>query len=460
MIEMMILLPEIILALTACTILMLGSFTKKHCFKGLNFIVAIFLTVALYILLYKTPYKEELLIFGSLFKSNMLIINLKSLILATTILYIFIYKDSRFLENSMLKTYEFSVIFLLSIVGMMLMLSANNFLSFYISLELQSLCLYVLAAFEREDSKSSEAGLKYFILGSFASGLLLFGISFVYGFTGNVDFDSLEIFLNQTASTTESIGIIIGLIMILIGLFFKVSAAPFHMWTPDVYQGSPTIVTTMFATIGKIASVGFLYRLTSESLSGWGQDLQPILLLITCASLMIGALGALKQNNLKRLLAYSSIGHVGFMLLAISSFFIDSTILLYLLIYTTMTLGTFIIIMSLNASEIKDLAGLSRKNPILALSLAIFMLSLAGIPPFAGFFAKFYVFQVAIKAEFFITSIIAIIAAVISAYYYLKIVKTMYFDASLTENIDVNLSYSTKVILALLVLFNIFYVFF
>jgi len=428
----------------------------------MNLVIATILTAVLYILFYKIPFKEEILAFGYLFKSNMLIINLKSMVIATAILFIFLYKGQKFAENSMLKHYEFPVILLLAITGMLLMLASNNFLSFYVSLELQSLCLYVMAAFEREDSKASEAGLKYFVLGSFASGLLLFGISLVYGFTGSFDFDHLHILLSTNPSNTIAIGVIIGIIMILIGLFFKVSAAPFHMWTPDVYQGSPTIVTTLFATIVKIASVGFLYRFTSEVLQGWKLDIQPILIVITSASVLIGAIGALKQNNIKRLLAYSSIGHVGFMLLAISAFTLNNSVLQYLVIYISMTIGTFACIMGIEnngkpVTDLQDLAGLSKTHPLAAGALAIFMFSLAGIPPFAGFFAKFYVFQEAIKAELYITIMIAVVAAIISAYYYLKIVKIMYLDETNGE-MKVNISCSIKAIISLLVMFNLCYI--
>ncbi len=458
--EINILLPEIFLSASACILLMLGAFVKNLNFRIVNIIVGLCLIFSIYLLLAKVPTYG--FAFEQLFKTNRLIVNLKLLLLSASVLYVIIYKGHRFSENSMLKCYEFLVIMLFAIVGMLLMFSANNFLSFYVSLELQSLCLYVMSAFEREDTKSSEAGLKYFVLGSFASGLLLFGISLIYGFTGNLDFENLHSLLFSNPSSKIAIGVIIGIIMLLIGLFFKASAAPFHMWTPDVYQGSTTIVTSFFATIVKIASVGFLLKIAVQVLPGWKVDLQPIMIVITCASVLVGAIGALKQTNIKRLLAYSSIGHVGFMLLAISSFELDLSVFLYLVIYVSMTLGVFAIVMGIENNckaieNIEELSGLSKTHPLMAVSLAIFMFSLAGIPPFAGFFAKFYVLQAAIKAELYITALIALLAAVISAYYYLKIVKIMYLDEA-KNIVQTNISYCSKGVIALLLLFHLCYI--
>lgn len=462
--EISVLFPEILLSIAASFLLMFGSITKCRCFKIMNIAVIAVLSGAIYLLFYKVPGGEELA-FNGLFKTSEVIKNLKLIILTSSILYIILYKGNKFAEKSMLKIYEFSVILLLGVTGMMLMISANNFLSFYVSLELQSFCLYVLAAFERDDSKASEAGLKYFILGSFASGILLFGLSLIYGFTGNLEFSSLQILLANNPSSSIALAVIVGIIMLLIGLFFKNSAAPFHMWTPDVYQGSPTIVTSFFATIAKVAAVGILLRLTTEVLFPWENDLQPILVFVTCASVLIGSIAALKQTNIKRLLAYSSIGHVGYIMLAIASF--DqvqsvNSVLLYLIIYVSMTLGTFAMIMNIKIDgkdlvNIEDLSGLSKDNPLSAAIIAIFMFSLAGIPPFAGFFAKFYVFQSAIKAEIYTAVIASMVAAVVAAYYYLKIVKIMYLDESKSKFTD-EMNYCTKIIVWLLALFNLFYI--
>lgn len=458
-----ILLPEIFLSIVACGLILIGAFSK--CVKYGYLLLTSSFSMAIYFLLFKTP-NVNTLAFYNLFKMNDLI-KLEKLILLISALFFSIFYSRR--QNngcSIIRTdlYEFSVLIILSITGMLLMLSANNFLSLYLSLELQSFCLYVLVSFEREDSKSSEAGLKYFILGSFASGLLLFGISLIYGFTGNVDFDQLQMLLSQHHSNNIAIAIIIGLIMVLIGMFFKISAAPFHMWSPDVYQGSPTIVTSFIATVAKVASIGILIRFSYNTLSVWKSDLQPIFILITSASLLIGAIGALKQTNIKRLLSYSSIGHVGFMLLAISSLKEYLSVILYLSIYVSMTLGTFALIMNIKANgkditNINDLAGLVKSDPILASCFAVFMFSLAGIPPFAGFFAKLYVFKTALAAELYIPIAIAIISAVISAYYYLRIIKIIYLD-QVTHTFTNEMTYSSRVFLLALVLFNLCYILF
>lgn len=461
--EFNILLPEIFISLTALILLLVGAYNKQTPFKGINIITGLIIVSAIYLLFNKVP-QEEIWAFNKLFKINALIYNLKLLLLVSVAVFIVLYKGQKFLESSMLRAFEFPVVMLFSVVGMMLMLSANNFLSFYVSLELQSLCLYILAAFERENSKSSEAGLKYFVLGSFASGLLLFGISLVYGFTGNLDFDSLKNLLSASSSASVAIGIIVGIILILIGLFFKVSAAPFHMWTPDVYQGAPTIVTSFFASIVKIATIGFLYKLSAQVLNNWKLDLQPVLIFVTIASLMIGAIGGLRQTNIKRLLAYSSISHVGFILLAVSAFTLDNSVFIYLAVYMSMTIATFGIIMGIEQQDkqiedIYDLSGLSKDQPIIAFCLAILMFSLAGIPPFAGFFAKFYVLQTAMKSDLYTTIIVSLISAIISAYYYLRVVKIMYLD----ENIclsprKININCSNAIVILLLLLFNLFYI--
>ncbi len=460
--EINVLLPEIFLGLAACGILMIGVFSK--CFKYANLLLAITFSIAIYFLLAKVP--NDALVFDGLFKITGLIKLLKLMVLVSAIFYAILSgkKQSDLCSITRTDLFEFPVLIMLAVTGMLLLLSANNFLSFYVSLELQSLSLYVLAAFERDDSKSSEAGLKYFILGSFASGLLLFGISLIYGFTGNLDFESLQMLLNNNSSSNIALGVIIGIIMFLIGMFFKVSAAPFHMWTPDVYQGSPTIVTSFFATIAKVATVGVLLRITSNILPGWKAELQTIFILITCISVLVGSIGALKQNNLKRLLAYSSIGHVGYMVLAIATFINDFSVIIYLGIYVTMTLGVFTIIMNIKSDgkdliEIQDLAGMSKEHPLIAGAMAVFMFSLAGIPPFAGFFAKFYVFSTALNAGLYIAVLFSMVAAVIAAYYYLRIVKIMYLDAPVNKFSN-EMTYGTMLIIIILVLFNLFYILF
>ena len=454
--EIIFFMPEVFLGLSALALLLIGLY-----FKSTNYLVISILAITAY-LLFKAP-AQDTLIYNEMFKSNELAKTLKFILLSAAAGFFILFQGQKLEQNSSLKLYEFNILFLLSLAGMMLMLSASNFLSFFVSLELQSFCLYVLAAFEKENEQSCEAGLKYFILGSFASGILLFGISLIYGYSGNFCFQQLHILLSNNPSSDTAIGLTVGLVMVFIGLFFKISAAPFHMWTPDVYQGAPTIVTCLFATVAKVAAIGFLIKFTSEILVPWKEDLQPILILVTCISALVGAIGALKQANLKRLLSYSSIGHVGFMLLAISSFTDIANVTLYLAIYISMTLGTFAMILNIRndgvlITKIEDLSGLSLKNPVAAITMSIFMFSLAGIPPMAGFFAKFYVFQSAINASFYIAIIVSLSAAVISAYYYLNIVKIMYFQPQ-KGKLDTNMSASNKSLITLLALFNLLYIF-
>ncbi len=455
------LLPEVFLIVAASALLLLGSFIRNHCFKGMSLVVAAFIIIAIYLTLYEVPKLDHVFLEG-FFRNNFSVFAIKLILLVATFFYILLYKGQNFADKHELKQFEFPVLILFSLAGMMLLLSSNNFLSFYVSLELQGLCLYILAAFERDNAKSSEAGIKYFVLGSFASGLLLFGISFIYGYSGNLSFDTIKNYTNPEG--TIPLGIIIGMVLVLIGMLFKISAAPFHMWTIDVYQGAPTLVTAYFANIVKIATVGFLLIFVTTTLTSWEKQFQPIFLLTTMLTVSVGALGGLIQNNIKRLLAYSSISHVGFMLLAISRFAFDVGVLTYLIIYFSITLPIFALVMSIKKDGkeielINDLAGLSRARPVLAFTLAAFLFSLAGIPPFAGFFAKFFVFQNAIMSRNYITLLVCVVAAVISAYYYLKIIKVIYFD-ELQQEVSFEVSNLSKIIITMFVMFNLLFVFF
>lgn len=459
--EFIFLLPEVFLVIAASALLLLGSFAKSYCFKGMNIVVSSFIIIAIYLNIYEVPKSDNIFLEG-FFRSNFSIYTVKLILLLASFFYILLYKGQNLEDREELQRYEFPVLILFSLAGMLLLLSSNNFLSFYVSLELQGLCLYILAAFERNNNKSSEAGIKYFVLGSFASGLLLFGISLIYGYSGNLGFETISNYF--TVNSTMSLGLTVGIILVLIGIFFKISAAPFHMWTIDVYQGAPTIVTSYFANIVKISTIGFLLIFVTSTLTSWEKQYQPILLLTTMLTVLVGALGGLLQTNIKRLLAYSSISHAGFILLAISSFHFDIKILSYFIIYFSMTLPVFALVMSIRKSGkeielINDLAGISRSSPVIAFSLAVFLFSLAGIPPFAGFFAKFYVFQNAIASDNYITLIVCIIAAVISAYYYLKIVKVIYFDEP-QEEISFEISNLSKIIITMMVMFNLLFIFF
>ena len=327
---------------------------------------------------------------------------------------------------------EFPVLVLLAVLGMSLMVSATNLLTLYIGLELNSLAAYVLAAFLKTDERSAEAGLKYFVLGALASGILLFGVSLTYGFTGTISFAGIS----AATEAGMSKGALFGLTFIMAGLAFKISAVPFHMWTPDVYEGAPTPVTTFFASAPKVAALGLTIRVAIEAFGGQTLAWQQIVGFVALASIIVGALGAIWQTNIKRLLAYSSINNVGFMLvgLAAASPAGVSAMLVYLAIYVPMTIGGFVVVLMLRDENgrqleaISDMAGLSRTRPMLALGMGSVMFSMAGIPFFFGFWGKFVVFQAAVAAGLVPLAVIAAIGSVIGAFYYLKIVKVMYFD--------------------------------
>lgn len=371
-----------------------------------------------------------------------------------------------YLEASHIARFEYGVLLLLSTLGMMMMISANDFIALYLGLELQSLALYVIAAFHRDDVRSVEAGLKYFVLGALASGMLLYGISLVYGFSGTTSFDALSEMFRSASSSPPAVGLIFGLVFVIAGLAFKVSAVPFHMWTPDVYEGAPTPVTTFFAVAPKLAAMALFIRTMIEPFGGLTPQWQQVVTAIAIGSMILGAFAAIGQTNIKRLMAYSSIGHVGYALigLAVGTREGITSVLVYLAIYATMTLGTFACILCMRrrqrmVTSIDELAGLSKTNPRMALALAIFMFSLAGIPPLAGFFAKLYIFMVAVDAGFYTLAIVAALSSAVGAFYYIRIVKLMYFDPP-ADPFDRNLGVELRlVILATGVLITFFFVF-
>ncbi len=345
---------------------------------------------------------------------------------------------------------EFPVLVMLATLGMMMMISANNLISLYLSLELQSLSLYVLAAFQRDNAKSTEAGLKYFVLGSLASGMLLYGSSLVYGFAGTTGFDNLA----HAFAASAPIGVTVGVVFVLAGLAFKISAVPFHMWTPDVYEGAPTPVSALFSVAPKVAAFALLVRVMvgpfGELTAQWGQ----VVVLIAAASMILGAFAAIAQNNIKRLMAYSSIGHVGYMLIGVAAGNQTGVrgVLIYLAIYLFMNLGTLAVILAMRqrgrlVENIGDLAGLSKTQPGMALALAIFMFSMAGIPPLAGFCSKLYIFMAAIDKGMVTLAVIGVLTSVVGAYYYLRIVKLMYFDEP-AEQLDKGIGASLGLIMA------------
>jgi len=342
-----------------------------------------------------------------------------------------------YLRREGLERFEYAVLVVFSTAGMALLLSANSFLALYISLELMSLPLYVLAAFQRDTYKSTEAGLKYFVLGALASGMLLYGVSLVYGFTGTIFFaDLTELYLDGGGAELP-LGALVGLVFIAAGLAFKLGAVPFHMWTPDVYEGAPTAVTALFAAAPKLAAMGLTVRVFSEPFGAFVADWQQIVIAVSVGSMVLGAFGAIGQRNIKRLLAYSGIGHVGYALVGLSAGTQSGVygVLVYMTIYLFMTVGTFAVVLALrrrgqSLEEIDDFAGLGRDQPMLALATAVFMFSLAGIPPLAGFFGKLYVFMAAVEAGLVWLAVIGVLTSVVGAYYYLRIVKLVYFDTA------------------------------
>ncbi|MEM9277819.1 MAG: NADH-quinone oxidoreductase subunit NuoN [Pseudomonadota bacterium] len=337
-----------------------------------------------------------------------------------------------YMKREGVTNFEYPVLIITATLGMMIMISANNLIALYLGLELQSLSLYVLASINRDSVRSTEAGLKYFVLGALSSGMLLYGASLIYGFTGHTDFAGIA---EAMAGSDRSIGLIFGLVFLMAGIAFKISAVPFHMWTPDVYEGSPTPVTAFFAAAPKIAAMSMLIRVVVGAFEPITPDWQQIIAFISIASMALGAFAAIGQNNIKRLMAYSSIGHMGYALVGLAAGTQAGVngVILYMLIYMVMTVGTFACIIAMRrkdgvVEEITDLAGLSKRNPLMALVLTALMFSLAGIPPLAGFFAKYFVFVAAIQAGLYALAIIGVLASVVGAFYYLRIIKIMWFD--------------------------------
>lgn len=337
-----------------------------------------------------------------------------------------------YMRREKFEKFEYPILVLLATTGMMLMISASSMLTLYLGLELQSLALYVCAALNRESTRASEAGLKYFVLGALSSGMLLYGISLVYGYTGHLTFAGIA---DAVATGERSVGLVFGLAFILAGIAFKISAVPFHMWTPDVYEGAPTPITAFFAAAPKIAAMALLVRVTMGAFEPVSHDWQQIIVFVSIASMTLGAFAAIGQTNIKRLMAYSSIGHMGYALvgLAAGTQAGINGVILYMGIYMVMTLGTFAIIIAMRrkdgmVEDIDDLRGLSTRHPMLALMMTILMFSLAGIPPLAGFFAKYFVFIAAIEAGLFALAVIGVLASVVGAYYYIRIIKMIWFD--------------------------------
>jgi len=418
-------LPELFLSLTIMFLLMVGVFIKKS-FKLINLCTIASLAFAIVLVLNQTD--EITKIFDGSYIIDRLSIYMKILTLLFCIFVLLSSKD--YLKTNKIDKMEYPIIILASTLGMIIMISSYDLIVFYLGLELQSLCLYILASFKRNEDRSTEAGLKYFVLSALASGLLLYGCSLIYGFTGSTNF---EIISNKLDSSNT--GAVFGIVFIIVGLAFKISAVPFHMWTPDVYEGSPTSVTSFFALVPKIAALTVFIRFMYVPFVNVFNQWQTIVIFISIASMILGAVAAIGQNNIKRLMAYSSIGHMGYALAGLATGTnsgIQSTII-YLIIYLVMNLGAFGCIFMMKRENtffenINDLSGLSKNHPILSLSFLIILFSLAGIPPLAGFFAKFYIFMSVIESGMYTLAIIGLVTTVVSAFYYLRIIKIIYFD--------------------------------
>ena len=427
--EYLPLLPEIIVVVGALLLLLLGAFQES---KGARMVWGLSLVVMLAtVATLVQSWGQTSTLFGGSFIVDDFARLLKIMVLIGGVFVL--YMSITYLRETGIFKAEYAVLILFSILGMMMMVSAGDLIALYLGLEIQSLSLYVIASFRRDSVRSSEAGMKYFVLGALSSGMLLYGCSMIYGFTGSIQF--AEIAKYSFTETIPNIGIIIGLVFILAGLAFKISAVPFHMWTPDVYEGAPTAVTAFFAACPKIAAMGLLLRVIYGAFPELTGQWQQIIVFIAIASMALGAFGAIGQTNIKRLMAYSSIGHMGFALVGLAAGNREGVegVLIYLMIYLVMTLGTFACILAMRRNEkmvedIDDLRGLSQTNLPAAFMLGILMFSLAGIPPLAGFFAKFYVFMAAVKAGLFPLAVLGVLASVVGAFYYLRIVKIMFFD--------------------------------
>jgi NADH-quinone oxidoreductase subunit N len=422
-------LPEAVLAGGAMLMLMVGvgAHQSERSARIVNGFCVAVLALAALVVVMLPPGRSEL--FGGSFVVDDYARFLKLLALAGSGGALLLSLDWLTLEKQ--QKFEYGVLFLLSTLGMLLLISANDLIALYLGLEMMSLPLYVVAASNRDNVRSTEAGLKYFVLGALSSGMLLYGASLIYGFTGTVNFVGIAKATGQGAN----LGLIFGLVFMFVGFCFKISAVPFHMWTPDVYEGAPTPVTAFFAAAPKVAGIAIFVRATVVAFPGITHEWQQIVVFVSIASMVLGAFAAIGQRNIKRLMAYSSIGHMGFALVGLAAATPEGVqgVLVYMSIYVAMTLGTFAVILSMRrdgmyVENISDLAGLARTHPTMAFFLAMLLFSLAGIPPLAGFFAKFYVFLAAIKAGLYTLAVIGVLSSVVGAYYYLNIVKIMYFD--------------------------------
>ena len=425
---MSVALPELTLATGAMVLLLVGVSTRKEQAELILWAAVLFLALAGFFVLRESG---TITLFGDSFIVDPFARALKLLTLTGSAVTLIMSIDYWRGEGRL--KFEFPILVLLATTGMLMMISANDLIALYVGLELQSLALYVVAAFDRRSAKSSEAGIKYFVLGALSSGMLLYGASLIYGFTGSTLFTDIAAAVQPSGA---NLGLIFGLVFLMTGFAFKISAVPFHMWTPDVYEGAPTPVTAFFAAAPKLAAMALTVRTLFAAFPSVTHEWQQIVTFLAIASMALGSFAAIGQRNIKRLMAYSSIGHMGYALVGLAAGTAEGVqgVIIYLAIYLAMTLGTFACILAMRrhgrmVEDIDQLAGLSNTSPMMAFLLAMLLFSLAGIPPLAGFFAKFYVFLAAINAGLYALAVIGVLLSVVGAYYYLRIVKIMYFDA-------------------------------
>ena len=458
--DLLLIIPQFFLLFSAIILLMLGSFTKKNSAKIVVYfsVLTLFLVTFLEILM---PWDIHVIFNNSLVENGFSRFA-KSIIFMSSAFVIIL--SSKWLIRYDEKAFEYPILILFSSLGMSLMISANDLITLYLAIELQSLPLYVMAAFKRDSVESGEAGIKYFVLGALSSSLFLFGSSLIYGFTGSIEFSEIS---RSIDILNINSGIVVGIVFILSGLIFKISAVPFHMWTPDVYEGSASPITAFFATAPKMAAMCMLVNILYGPFSGAFESWQQIIIFVSIASMSLGSFVAIRQTNIKRLLAYSSISHMGFALIGLISPLSQlgvQALLIYMLIYIVTNLGVFACIISLEKNEgetisnTDDLSGLSKKYPFISFSMAMLMFSFAGIPPLAGFFGKYLIFRSAIENGLIEIAVFGLIISVVAAFYYIRIIKIMYFDES---NIKITMLSSkglniTNVICTIFIVFFIF----
>ena len=443
--------PELFIGISMLILLLVGVF-KKNSFNLVSKFTSLTLLAAIPMVYINDSVSAKL--FGDNYLIDGLSSFLKILILGSSAFVLSF--SNQYIKDTKINQFEYPILIIAATLGMFVMVSSNNLIGLYLGIELQSLSLYVLAALNRDSVKSTEAGVKYFVLGALSSGLLLYGCSLIYGFTGSTNYYTIA-----TNFDSHNIALLFGLVFILVGLAFKISAVPFHMWTPDVYEGAPTSVTAFFALAPKVAGFGAIIRILYVAFGNVFHEWQTILIFISVASMILGAVAAIGQTNIKRLMAYSSISHMGYGLAGLATGINEgvSASILYTFLYVVMNIGSFVCILimkrkNIYLENIRDLSGLSKNHPVIAFSFTVILFSLAGIPPLAGFFAKFYIFMAVVKANLFALAIIGLIASVISAFYYLRIIKIIYFDPEqekfdpiTSKGIRVSLAFSTILVL-------------